>query len=348
MKTRILQIDPLNLKPEILEEAVFILRRGGLVAFPTETVYGLGGDTFKVESIKKIYKTKGRPIDNPLIVHISSLDEVDKVVKEIPDMAYKLMEIFFPGPLTLILPRKEDVPPEVSAFLPTVAVRMPAHPVALTLIKLLNSPIAAPSANKSSRVSPVTASHVYEELKGEIDLILDGGKTPLGLESTVVDLTKKLPFILRPGVISLEELREFIPSIEEINYLDSSDLLEKPLSPGMKYKHYSPKIPLILFTGSIPNLWQEIQKEKIEREDKGERVGLLLTEEGFNYLGKPKDIAIMGSINNPMEVASRLYLTLRDLEKEFTAILVEGLEEKGVGRAIMNRLKKASCKIIKV
>lgn len=345
MKTKIVYVNPLNPEIEKLMVAANILKNGELVAFPTETVYGLGGDALNVDSVKKIFKVKGRPIDNPLIVHINSIEEINKVAINIPELAYRLMDIFFPGPLTLILPRNPTIPPEVSAYLPSVAVRMPAHPIAINLIKLLNSPIAAPSANKSSRVSPVTANHVYDDFKNEIKLIIDGGITPLGLESTVLDLTKERPTILRPGVIPLEELKEIIPSVEEFG-IGTEQTMDKPASPGMKYKHYSPVIPLILVTGKTPYIWEEIIKLRTALEESKEKIGLLLTKEGYQYLGNPPNSLILGSKDKPLDIGSRLYLTLRELEKNYNMIIVEGIKEVGIGRAVMNRLKKAASKII--
>lgn len=345
MNTIVYKVDPVYPESEKIEQSAIILKRGGLVAFPTETVYGLGADTFNAEAVRRIFKVKQRPIDNPLIIHISSLQEVNKVAYDVPNIAFELMESFFPGPLTLILPRKELVPPEVSAFLPTIALRMPAHRIAIELIKALGSPIAAPSANRSTKVSPVTAEHVLDDLNGEIEAILDGGKTPLGIDSTVVNVLSDPPVILRPGFITYEELKEIIPGVVEFNYSQISDSDFKPVAPGMKYRHYTPQVPMHMFLGEKPYVWEEILKNKILKSEKSVKVGVAISKEGFIYLNQPPDSFSLGSYNDLTEVASRLYLTLREMEKVYDIILIEGCEEKGVGRALMNRLKKASTSI---
>jgi len=252
MYTKIIRLDPLNFSIDQLQEAVDLLRQDQIVAFPTETVYGLGGSAFSETAVRKIFKAKGRPSDNPMIVHISDFEMLSSIVKTIPENIRKLCERFWPGPLTILFNKSEKIPDIVTAGLNTVAVRMPSQPVALALIKTLGIPIAAPSANLSSRPSPTQAKHVFDDLQGKIPLIIDGGSCNIGVESTVIDVHKRYSVILRPGGVNLEELREYLPEIEIYNEKNNDRLDEfSPQSPGLKYKHYSPKAEIILIEGSI-------------------------------------------------------------------------------------------------
>jgi len=305
------------------------LLKGGIVAFPTETVYGLGAHAFDEKAVKKIFELKNRPPDNPLIVHINNLKMLGDLVEEIPSKAHLLMEKFWPGPLTLIFKRNKKVPAIVSAGLDTIAVRMPSHPIAK---KLCDIPIAAPSANKSTRPSPTTPEHVIEDFFKEDIVLIDGGKTEIGLESTVIDVVSGE--ILRPGKIGIEELKEWLPSVKIPSL--SSPPQKKVKSPGMKYRHYSPKVPLIL---------SENLKRDIERHD-GKRIGIIANcERVRGGIGKKISTGFVREYSSLEELAANLFQWFRELEKETDVILVEKVEERGIGVAIVNRLKKAASKV---
>ncbi len=303
-----------------------IIKKGGLVAFPTETVYGLGADALNENAVKKIFQVKGRPPDNPLIVHVSSIDEIYRIARP-NKVALRLIEEFFPGPLTLVMKKKSGVPSITTSGLETIAVRMPSHKIALKLIELSETPISAPSANKSGKPSPTKAEHVIEDFGDEIDCIVDGGKTEIGLESTVVDTTVYPIEILRPGAITKETLQEFF----DVRYAKNSDVAK---SPGMKYRHYSPSADLIVLIG------ENARKEVFELANR------------LKELGKNPGVAVMGAERNTeipvydlgknlREYAERLFDALRSLDRECDVIIVEGVEEEGIGTAIMNRLSKA-------
>lgn len=245
MKTKIRKIDSKNPQKEIIEEAAAVLRAGGLVAFPTETVYGLGGNALDAKASEKIYAAKGRPSDNPLIVHIARMEDLEKIVLEVPEKAKILAAAYWPGPLTMILPKSAAVPYETTGGLESVAVRYPSHPVARDLILASGGFIAAPSANTSGRPSPTTAAHVEEDLTGAVDMILDGGQVGIGIESTIVDFTEDVPTVLRPGYISLEMLREQLGKVRMDRGLLKNDGSQHPKAPGMKYRHYAPKAELL-------------------------------------------------------------------------------------------------------
>jgi L-threonylcarbamoyladenylate synthase len=320
-----------------LSQAAQLLRENEVVAFPTETVYGLGANACSDMAVRKIYEAKGRPSDNPLIVHIASINKLDEIVKDIPAYAYKLIDEFWPGPLTLILPKKGDkLSTLVTAGLDTVGVRMPDHPVALTLIREADVPIAAPSANQSGKPSPTHASHVYHDLNGKISGIVDGGTTGVGVESTVVDCTTTVPTILRPGGVTKEQLEAVIGEVK----LDQA-LIEDghaPKSPGMKYTHYAPNAPVIVVKGQLPFLQELVDHYQIE----GKKVGVLTTEENSLRLRANKVIAC-GSRANLQTVAAQLYDVLRKFDEEdIDLILSESFPQDGVGEAIMNRLLKAA------
>ncbi|MED0824205.1 MULTISPECIES: L-threonylcarbamoyladenylate synthase [Bacillus cereus group] len=319
-----------------LQEAAKLLRENEAIAFPTETVYGLGANAMNDEAIAKIFEAKGRPSDNPLIVHIGTKSQLDGIVKEIPPVAEKLMEHFWPGPLTIILPRKEGISEKVTAGLNTVGVRMPDHPVALALIEEANVPVAAPSANRSGRPSPTLASHVYEDLNEKIAGIVDGGATGVGVESTVIDCTSTVPTILRPGGITKEQLESVIGTVS----LDPAlkDEKEKPKSPGMKYTHYAPKAPLSIVEGSR----EFIQRLADEKKEEGFKVGVLTTEE-YQHVYNADVVLSCGVRSDLASVATKLYDVLRTFDaSEVDVIFSESFPNEGIGNAIMNRLTKAA------
>jgi len=313
--------------------ARFILE-GKLVAFPTETVYGLGADALNASAVKRIFEAKGRPADNPLIVHIARFEELKRLASHIPREAKLLAEHFWPGPLTIVLPKREEVPYVTTGGLDTVAVRMPSHPIARALIEE-STPIAAPSANISGRPSPTLAEHVIDDFYGKIECIIDGGETQVGLESTVIDLTSEKPVLLRPGGLPLEELEKVIGEIE-IHPAVRGKLIDVAKSPGMKYRHYSPRAMVIVVEGKKENVRKKIAELVEDYRAKGLRVGVMATEEyeadEFFPLGRSEE-----------EIARNLFRALRELDKRgVDVIIAEGIEERGLGFAVMNRLRKAA------
>ncbi|PLR96614.1 L-threonylcarbamoyladenylate synthase [Bacillus sp. T33-2] len=329
-------VDNLITYPQIQQAAQF-LKQNEVVAFPTETVYGLGGNAESDEAVAKIYEAKGRPGDNPLIIHISDRQQLNSFVEEIPEKASRLMDEFWPGPLTVILNKKEArLSDKATVGLATVAVRMPDHPVALAIIKACGLPIAAPSANMSGRPSPTTAAHVAEDLNGRIAAIVDGGPTGVGVESTVVDCTEEIPVVLRPGGITAEQLAAVVGEIRMDPAL--SDKTKAPKAPGMKYRHYAPNAPLYLVDSSREKIQQLINEKRRE----GLLVGMLTTEENQAFYDADKVIAC-GSRSRLETVAGSLYETLRAFnDSPVNIIFGEVFPEHGLGNAIMNRLKKAS------
>ncbi len=318
-----------------------IIREGGTVAFPTETVYGLGADALNPDAVKKIFEAKARPPDNPLIVHISSKEQLHNLVKDIPKRAFDLMGIFWPGPLTMIFKRKEIVPDIVTAGLDTVAVRMPDNPIALQLIEEAGTPIAAPSANRSGMPSPTTAQHVIADLGGRIDAVIDGGAVKIGVESTVVDMTSDIPVLLRPGGIGIDELRGVIGEVA-IGYMDR--LLEDgevARSPGMKYTHYSPETRMVLIAGD--SVLDRICEFVSDYRGRGMRVGLLATEETAKHVIADETF-ILGGRDDIALVASNLFAGIRYLDgRDVDVIIADGsMRADGIGAAVQNRLKKAA------
>ncbi len=355
MDTKILYIDPLNPEQELIDEAVNILANGGLVAFPTETVYGLGADAYNVTAVTNIFKVKGRPMDNPLIVHIASPSMLDYVAIDVQEYVFDLAERVWPGPITFILKRSPDIPREVSAGLDTIAVRCPAHIVALRLIQGLNKPIAAPSANISGKPSPTNARHVIKELKGRIDAIIDSGDTFFGVESTVVNLLSDPPVLLRPGPIGVEELRDILgKDVVVPDFVRGLSEADTALSPGVKHRHYTPNTNLILVELRdynddiiINRLTSKVSDLVREYLSKGFRVAIIASKETANIYNDNVTKLIIGSRINLYEVAKNLFNTLRAVDDAKVDIaIVEGFEEKGIGLAIMNRLRRASSKII--
>lgn len=337
-------IDLANLEPSeqeaILKKAGECLKNGGLVAFPTETVYGLGADGLNVTASSNIYKAKGRPSDNPLILHINDQVMLERIVSNVNEMAKKIMTAFCPGPITLILPKSEIVPHTVTGGLETVAVRMPDNDIARALIKYADTPIAAPSANISGRPSPTTAEAVYKDLNGKVDMIIDGGACIFGVESTIVDCTEEYPVILRPGAITKEMLEELFPIVK----IDGAIVGEKviPKAPGMKYKHYAPKVDMILIEGDKQKRQAAFGKLICDYEQKGLKVGLLISQEVAQVVDH-ENTYIYGKQDDLARIASEIYEGLRFFDdKEVDIILAEGTTSEGIGLAIMNRLHKAS------
>lgn len=347
METSIIKIDKNNIEKNLIIEAAQIIKSGGLVAFPTETVYGLGANGLDALAVEKIFKAKGRPQDNPLILHVHSLLQVKELVEEIPEIAQRCMEKFWPGPLTILFKKNSKIPNIITAGLDTVAIRMPKNNIALELIRLANVPIAAPSANISGKPSPTSANHVKEDLSGKIDMIIDGGNTGIGLESTVLDLSGDVPMILRPGGVTLEDLKEIIPQVTQDSSIMKEDVV--PKSPGQKYRHYAPKGEMLLFSGEIENMVKAIKKYSGEYISSGKNIGIICTDETKD-LYKDGLIISLGSRKDYNIIAHNLFHTIRLFdEANVDIILSEGVEESDLGIAIMNRMKKAaSGKIIKV
>lgn len=350
MLTRILKTDKHNPSKKVLEEAASVLKSGGLVAFPTETVYGLGADAFNEEAVLKIFKAKKRPPDNPVIVHISNMDMLKEVSTSIPKRVERLIEDLWPGPLTIVVPRSQRIPPVVSAGLDTVAVRMPAHNVALGLIKHLGSPIAAPSANLSGRPSPTNARDVYEDLNGAIDMIIDAGETFIGVESTVIHVTESKSVILRPGPIPMETLRNYLSDIEVHPSILTGNFQGTPVSPGMKYRHYAPKAEMMVVEGAYDRVSEKIVEIAKEYLESGLKVGCIVSEETAAKLPDQVLVEVLASRNRLDLVARRLFSALRNLDRENPDIIIaEGFPEEGIGMAIQNRLRKAAgYRILKV
>lgn len=349
MKTKIIKIDKDNINSDLIIDAVNIIKNSGLVAFPTETVYGLGANGFDENAAKKIFAAKGRPEDNPLILHVYSVEQVEELVEEIPDIAKKCMEEFWPGPLTILLPKSDKVPNIITAGLDTVAIRMPENKIALELIKMSNVPIAAPSANISGRPSPTSAKHVIDDLMDKVDMIVDGGETGVGLESTVLDLSGDLPMILRPGGVTKEDLQKIIPNVTIDFAIIKEDANIIPKSPGQKYRHYAPKSEMLVFSGDIDKITDAIMAKTKEYMAIGKRVGVICTDE-TKEIYKDGLIISMGSRRNNETIARNLFNTLRLFDEEnVDIILAEGVEPSHLGIAIMNRMTKAAGgRIIKV
>lgn len=350
MKTRLISIDENNsnenISREALEEAGSIIRNGGLVAFPTETVYGLGGDALNEESSGKIYRAKGRPSDNPLIVHICRWEDIYPIVREVPEAAKKLAEAFWPGPLTMILHKSDKVPYATTGGLDTVAVRMPSHKVALAFIEAAGGYIAAPSANLSGRPSPTLAKYVAEDMDGRIEMIIDGGEIGIGLESTIVDLTGDVPMILRPGYITKEMLEEVLGEVRVDRTILDGNSKQAPKAPGMKYRHYAPKGELTIIAGMQEQVVREINRRTEEMQEKGEKIGIIGTDDTVS-LYKGDSIKSAGNRADEESIARTLYRILREFDDEgMTVIYSESFEETaeqgGIGQAIMNRLLKAA------
>jgi L-threonylcarbamoyladenylate synthase len=351
-RTVVLKVNPLKPRIETVRVAARIIQNGGLVAFPTETVYGLGVDALNPKAVKNMFKAKKRPLDNPPIIHIADKSDVYMLAKKVPKKAEKLMDVLWPGPLTLVLKRSKIVPDITVSGLDTVAIRMPKHKVALSLILESKVPIAAPSANLAGRPSPTTAEHVLRDLDGRIDLILDGGPTRIGVESTVVDLTVDPPQVLRPGGTTYERLVKVLDDVQlhPAAIADRKIKVLQARSPGMKHRHYAPRAKLILVEGSSTDKVVERVQELInEFADEGKKTGVLATEETVKRY-RADVVRSLGSRKRLRTTAKGLFTCLREFDNDRVDIIVaEGLPLKGLGLAVMNRLRKASgYKIVKV
>ncbi|MTI96577.1 MAG: threonylcarbamoyl-AMP synthase [Firmicutes bacterium] len=321
-----------------IDVAAELIRRGECVAFPTETVYGLGANALDAAAVAKIYAAKGRPSDNPLIVHIHDVRQLQDLVSELPGAVERLTAVFWPGPLTLVLPKTPAVPVSVTGGLDTVAVRMPDHPLALAFLRAANLPVAAPSANISGKPSPTRASHVWHDLAGRIPAIIDGGETGWGVESTVLDCTCQPFRVLRPGAVTVEQLQAYVAV--ELDPDLEVQAPERPRSPGLKYKHYSPEAQVVLVTGS--RVQERIQEELRRQQQAGVKTAVMaFTETQAEYGDVP--ILDLGSKQNLQQAASRIYHLLRKADHQgFELVFVEGVEDEDLGRTIMNRLAKAA------
>ena len=344
MKTEYINIEHNNLDnvKTAIEQAGKILREGGVVAFPTETVYGLGANGLDAAAVSKIFQAKGRPSDNPLILHIADRDDLSTLVREIPDWLEPLLDRFWPGPLTVVLPRAVCVPDIVTAGLDSVAVRLPSSPVARALIRTAGVPVAAPSANLSGRPSPTTATAVMADMAGRIEMVLDGGACEVGLESTVLDCTAEVPTILRPGGVTQEMLQFFLGQVQASGE-ERMERAEVPKAPGMKYRHYAPAAPLRLFSSDAIEGEFGLLRQLQAVQSAGKKVGAVVSPETAMLLPSGVEIAIHGSRKTPAAAAAGLYQALRWFDTHpVDVIFAEGVQEQGIGRALMNRLYKAA------
>lgn len=343
MNTEIIRISDVENEHEAINRAAQIIKTGGLVAFPTETVYGLGGNGLSSLASSKIYEAKGRPSDNPLILHIASIEQLYPLVEKIPEIAERLMDAFWPGPMTLIMKKSSIVPKETTGGLDTVAVRMPAHPVALALIEAAGLPIAAPSANASGRPSPTCADHVCEDLSGKIDMIIDGGVVGIGLESTIIDVTGEIPTILRPGFITQEILEKLLGEVRvDKASVSKMEEGESPKAPGMKYRHYAPKAPLTIVRGDASSVVRKINELVKKAQAEGKKAGIICTRENMK-LYTNGEIKCIGARDAEGEIALNLYGIIREFDStDVDVIYSEAFESGSLGHAIMNRLLKAA------
>lgn len=342
MNTKIIQIDENNIDNDAIKEAGEILKKGGLVAFPTETVYGLGGDALNAASSAKIYEAKGRPSDNPLIVHISHVESLSRIVKKVPKEAYMLADKYWPGPLTMIFNKSEEVPMETTGGLETVAVRMPSHKIARALIDAAGGYIAAPSANRSGRPSPTVARYVIEDLEGRVEMIIDGGEVNIGLESTIIDLTGERPMILRPGFVTEKMLESVIGEVEMDRTVLDDHSGQAPKAPGMKYRHYAPKGELTVVEGEADAVVDYINERLTRLGEMGIKAGVVATDEtAVKYL--EGDIKSAGKREDEEAIARHLFKILREFDDDkVQVIFAEAFPAEGMGQAIMNRLLKAA------
>lgn len=342
MKTEIVKIDEEQIDQEAIARAGEILKRGGLVAFPTETVYGLGGDALNENSSKLIYAAKGRPSDNPLIVHITNMEALKKIVTEIPPAARKLAERYWPGPLTMIFHKSSAVPLATTGGLDTVAVRMPSHKTARAMIDAAGGYIAAPSANRSGRPSPTVARYVIEDLDGLVDMIIDGGEVNIGLESTIIDLTGEVPTILRPGYVTQDMLTETLGLVDVDRTILDGNSRQAPKAPGMKYRHYAPKGNLSIVEGEPERVVSYINERISALQKEGRKTGVIATDETVaRYHGD--DIKSVGSRRDEEVIARHLFRILREFDDDNVEVMfTESFETAGIGQAIMNRLLKAA------
>ncbi|MGC8816481.1 MAG: L-threonylcarbamoyladenylate synthase [Candidatus Hadarchaeum sp.] len=347
--TLVLEINPESPDLEKIRFAARVIREGGLVAFPTETVYGLGANALDEAAVQRIFQVKNRPMDNPLIVHIADRDDVHLLAETVPAQAERLIETFWPGPLTLLLPKSELVPAVTTAGLATVAVRMPSHPIAQSLIREADVPVAAPSANLAGRPSPTSARHVWEDLSGKIEILIDGGEVGYGVESTVLDVTSDPPVLLRPGPITVTELRRVLGRVEVHPIARAEMPVEAAIAkaPGMKYRHYAPRAELVLVEGPPQAVVAKIRELAAGYDGEGKRVGIMAVAETAAEYGLAL-VKVVGERRNPRTIAKGLFRTLREFDAEnVNVILAEGVEPTGIGLAIMNRLRKAAANIVR-
>lgn len=342
MNTIVTKVDPICPDAKVVEQAGDFIKKGGLVAFPTETVYGLGGDALNPDSSRKIYAAKGRPSDNPLIVHISKWESLEKIAAKLPPEAKVLADAFWPGPLTMIVEKNELVPKETTGGLNTVAVRMPDHKAALDFIEAAGGFVAAPSANISGRPSPTLAKYVVQDMDGRIEMILDGGEVGIGVESTIVDLTSEVPTILRPGYITQEMLERVLGEVEADITILKNDSGQAPKAPGMKYRHYAPKGDMTLVEGSESQVVEYINQKVQEAKANGQTVGVMCTDETYDAIQADVKKSV-GSRQDEYEIARRLYRILREFDDENVSVIYsESFSAEGFGNAVMNRLLKAA------
>jgi L-threonylcarbamoyladenylate synthase len=343
-QTVIYKVNPQEPETESIRAAAELIKAGGLVAFPTETVYGLGADALNADAVLALFAAKRRPLDNPPIVHVATVPDVYKLAAQVPAKAEKLMQEFWPGPLTLVFERSADVPEVTVAGLDTVAVRMPKHNVALALIRESGCPIAAPSANLAGKPSPTTAKHVFDDLNGRIDAILDAGPTRIGVESTVLDVSVDPPVVLRPGGTSVEALRKVLGEVKLHPFVvaEAEISSEKARSPGMKHKHYAPKAQVIVVEGAVPVIMRQIKELIAACWMQDKRVGVLATDETA-WAYEADVVKSLGTRRNVDSMAANLFRLLREFDAEdVDVILAEGVPSEGLGLAVMNRLRKAS------
>lgn len=345
MRTRVLNIDEDNIDKSLIEVAASVIKSGGVVAFPTETVYGLGANAVDSIAIKNIFKAKGRPSDNPLIVHIGDYSWLEKLVQDVPVVAKKLMDAFWPGALTIIMKKKACIPYETTAGLDTVGIRYPSNKVAIEFIKACGVAIAAPSANISGKPSATRGEHVIGDLNGKVDCIIVSNDSHIGLESTVIDVTSKIPVILRPGAVTKEQIFEVIGEVildKGIN--EGLRDGEIPKAPGMKYKHYAPNGQVIIIKGDLEKVVERIKKDAAYYVECGKKVGILATKQTkdeYNLNGV--EVNVLGDRDNEETLASGLFGDLREFDKKnIDIILAEAVVTKGIGLAVMNRLMKAA------
>ncbi|NWF87208.1 threonylcarbamoyl-AMP synthase [Candidatus Bathyarchaeota archaeon] len=349
-KTLLLKVDSQNPEKEKIQKAADFIKKGGLVAFPTETVYGLGADALNSKAIFALFEAKRRPLDNPPIVHVGDASDVHRLVKETTPKAEKLMKIFWPGPLTLIFKHSTIVPDVTVAGLDTIAIRMPNHNVALALLKESRCPIAAPSANLAGKPSPTTAKHVLDDLDGRIDAVLDAGPTHIGVESTVLDLTAMPPQILRPGGTPYEKLKEILGDVRlhPVAVAEKEMPIEGARSPGVKHKHYAPNAEVVLVEGEISVVKEKVKELAESHRRESRKVGVLATDETADYY-RADVVKSLGSRNDLATVAKNLFRLLREFDSESVDVIIaEGIPTEGLGLAVMNRLRKAAgYKIVK-
>jgi L-threonylcarbamoyladenylate synthase len=339
MPARVLRVDPAAPDPSHIRLAADVLIAGGLVAFPTETVYGLGADALNAGAVRGIYDAKGRPADNPIIVHVADADVLLALVTDVPAPARALIAAYWPGPLTLVLGARPAVPEITRGGLATVAVRMPSYPIARALIRAAGRPVAAPSANRSGRPSPTTAAHVLADLGDRIDIVIDGGPTPVGVESTVLDLVTDPPTLLRPGGVTLEALEAVIGRVAVAEPAEAA----AARSPGTRYRHYAPRARVVVVEAANGDPARALAAAVGRAWDAGQRVGVMVTAETAASVPSGAVVRVMGRRTDPAAIAATLFAHLRDLDDAgLDVIVVEGIDDAGVGRAVMDRLRRAA------